>query len=118
MRTLGNVIWLFPCGLITALVWFLLGAVWCLTLVGIPVGLKCFKLATLAIWPFGVTVESNFEEHPVGNALWLCFGGLFFAAFEWIIGIVLCCTLIGIPFAKQCFKLARFSLAPFGATVD
>ena len=118
MKTLGNILWFVPCGLITGLVWFVIGLAWCVTLVGIPVGIKCFKMAGLTFFPFGKTVESNFEEHPFGNALWLVFGGLFFAVFEFIIGVVLCVTIIGIPFAKQNFKIARFSLAPFGATID
>ena len=118
MRTLGNIIWFVPCGLITGLVWLALGLVWCVTLVGIPVGVKCFKMARLTFFPFGKTVESNFEEHPFGNALWLVFGGLIFSVLEFVIGVVLCVTVIGIPFAKQNFKVARYSLAPFGATIE
>ena len=117
MKTLGNILWFLPCGLITGLIWFVLGLVWCVTLVGIPVGIKCFKMAGLTFFPFGKTVECNFEEHPFGNALWLTFGGLLFAVLEFIIGCVLCVTLIGIPFAKQNFKVARYSLSPFGATI-
>ena len=118
MRSFGNFLWFVPCGLITGLIWFVLGIVWCVTLIGIPVGTKCFKMAGLTFFPFKKTVECNFEARPFWNALWLVFGGFFFAAFEFIIGCILCVTLIGIPFAKQNFKIARFALRPFGATID
>ncbi len=118
MRTLGNILWFVPCGLITGLIWFVLGLVWCVTLVGIPVGIKCFKMAGLVFFPFGKTVECNFEEHPFGNALWLVLGGLLTAVIHFIIGLVLCVTLVLIPFAKQNFKIARYALSPFGATIE
>ena len=118
MKTFGNVIWLLLFGLWEAIALFLLGCLFCLTLVGIPLGLKCIKMANLALWPFGKTVEANFEEHPVGNAVWLSFGGLGMAAGCYVAGIILCITLIGIPFAKQYFKLARYAISPFGASFD
>lgn len=118
MRTLGNILWFVPCGLIAGLIWFVLGLVWCVTLVGIPVGIKCFKMAGLNFFPFGKTVETNFEDHPFGNTLFLVFGGLLFAIFEFIIGCVLSVTIIGIPFAKQNFKIAKYALRPFGATIE
>ena len=118
MKTLGNIIWFIFGGFISALLHFISGIVLCLTIIFIPLGLKYLKVAGLAVAPFGKTVESNFEEHPFGNAFWLVFGGLLFAVLEFIIGVVLCVTIIGIPFAKQNFKVARYSLAPFGASVE
>ncbi|MBR7116580.1 MAG: hypothetical protein IKC87_02610 [Clostridia bacterium] len=117
MRTFGNILWL-PFGLIVATISFLLGVVWCCTLIGIPMGLKLVKLAGLAIWPFGKIVETNFEEHRFLNAVWLTLGGILFAAIEFILGCVFAVTIIGIPFAKQWFKICNFTLAPFGGTVD
>ena len=53
----------------------------------------------------------------LGNMLWFIFGG-FISGMGWIIsGILWCITIIGIPFGKQFFKIAKLSLAPFGATV-
>ena len=53
MRTIGNILWFIFGGLLGGLVWFFAGCIWCITIIGIPVGLQCFKFATLAFWPFG-----------------------------------------------------------------
>ncbi|MBR7095167.1 MAG: YccF domain-containing protein [Clostridia bacterium] len=118
MKTLGNIIWFLVVGLVTSISWFLLGIAWCVTLIGIPFGIQAFKFAKLAILPFGKTVSTNFGSHPIMNVLWFILGGFTMVLSFFFSGVVLCITLIGIPFAKQCFKLARLSLAPFGATVD
>ena len=119
MKTLGNIIWVIFGGIIPAILYFLSGIILCVTIIFIPFGIKYFKLAGLAIWPFGKTVEANFEDHPVKNALWLALGG---GIGEWfihsIIGILLCVTIIGIPFAKQNFKIAKYALRPFGAPIE
>ena len=50
----------------------------------------------------------------LGNIIWLVFGG-FFMALEYLVsGFLLCCTIIGIPFGLQHFKLAGLALSPFG----
>lgn len=116
MKTLGNILWCIPCGLVLSLVWFLVGVVLCLTIIGIPFGIQCFKIAGLIRWPFGKVVDTCFEAHPFANAIWAIVGSLL-ALVAYLIGIVLCVTLIGIPFGKQCFKLARLVLLPFGALV-
>ena len=118
MKTLGNIIW-FLFGLITAIVYFVTGIICCVTLILIPIGIKHFKLAKLSLLPFGRIVEANFEEHPVKNALWLSIGGgLGVWFFHSIIGLILCVTIIGIPFGKQNFKIAKYALRPFGATIE
>jgi uncharacterized membrane protein YccF (DUF307 family) len=49
-----------------------------------------------------------------GNIIWLIFGG-FFAALGYLFGgLILCITIIGIPWGLQCFKLASLVLMPFG----
>ena len=118
MRTLGNIIWLIFGGFIGAAIWFLAGIAFCVTLVLIPFGVQCFKLARLTLWPFGKTVDTDASAHPVGNGCWAQFGGFIGAVAYFVVGVVLCITLIGIPFGRQCFKLARLSLDPFGATVS
>ncbi len=53
----------------------------------------------------------------LGNILIFVFGG-FVVFFGYVLGgIVLCLTIIGIPFGIQCFKLAGGVLAPFGREV-
>jgi len=53
----------------------------------------------------------------IGNILWLILGGLVTAALYFIAGLLLCVTIIGIPFGVQLFKFAAFSLMPFGHEV-
>ncbi len=99
--------------------WFFVGVLWCITIVGIPIGRQCFKLAGLAFFPFGKEVTyGGGGGSLIANILWIVFGGLMLAAEAAIMGIVFCITIIGIPFGKQCFKLAKLALMPFGATVS
>ena len=53
----------------------------------------------------------------LGNVIWIIFGGLFTAISWLLLGVLLCITIIGIPFGKQCFKFAGLTLAPFGREV-
>lgn len=56
MSTIGNILWFLFGGLIGGLAWVLAGCLWCITIIGIPVGLQCFKFASLAFFPFGKEV--------------------------------------------------------------
>ena len=53
----------------------------------------------------------------IGNIIWLIFGGLFVAIEYFLSGLILCATIIGIPFGIQCFKIGIFTLMPFGREV-
>lgn len=118
MGCIGNVIWFVFGGFLMGLSWVLTGILWCVTIVGIPIGMQCFKFAGLAFFPFGKEI---YYGGGVGsyllNILWLVFGGLALALESVVIGGLFCLTIIGIPFGLQCFKLARLSLMPFGASV-
>lgn len=118
MNFLGNLIWLIFGGLVGAVSWFLAGCLWCITIIGIPVGLQCFKIAGLSLWPFGKqVVYSNSGMSLIVNIIWLIVSGLPLAIAHFLSGILLCITIIGIPFGKQSFKLAQLALMPFGARV-
>lgn len=56
MSLLGNILWFLMGGLISGLGWVLSGCLWCITIIGIPVGLQCFKFASLSFFPFGKEV--------------------------------------------------------------
>ena len=118
MKTIGNVLWFIFTGLASGIAWFFLGILWCITIIGIPFGKQCFKLARLSVWPFGTTATTHFGKHPIANVIWLIFGGLGLGIGFFFVGLLWCITIIGIPFGKQCFKLARLALTPFGATVQ
>ena len=117
MRTLGNVIWFLLGGLISALVCYLIGAILCVTLIFIPFGVQFFKIGTLVLWPFGREVHTDYDSHPVANIWWSLFGGSSGAIYM-LLGCIICVTIIGIPFGRQCFKIARLCFVPFGATVE
>lgn len=120
MSTLGNILWLIFGGLFSAIGWALAGAILCVTVIGIPFGLQCFKIAGLSLLPFGSDVEiGHFGSGGlIGNILWLIFLG--WELFIIHIGAALVCavTIIGLPFAKQHLKLAMLSLVPFGAKIS
>ena len=41
----------------------------------------------------------------LGNLLWLVLGGLLIAVIYFLVGLLMCITIIGIPFGIQLFKL-------------
>jgi uncharacterized membrane protein YccF (DUF307 family) len=121
VNTIGNLLWLVLSGFWLAVGYAASGAVLCLTIIGIPFGVQAFKLAAFTLWPFG----SKVVDAPGGggllslvfNVIWLVFfgWGLFLAHLA--TGLLLCLTVIGIPFGLQSFKLSVLALWPFGRTV-
>ena len=118
MGCLGNIIWFLFGGIWQGLGWVLAGLLWCITIVGIPIGMQCFKLAGLAFFPFGKdVVYGGGAMSLIANVLWMLLSGIPLAIAAVLNGLALCITIIGIPFGLQCFKLAKLALSPFGATV-
>ena len=118
MGCLGNVIWFLCCGFWQALSWSLIGLLWCVTIVGIPIGKQCFKIASLVCFPFGKEVHyGGGAVSVIANVFWVILSGIPLAIAAAANGIVLCVTIIGIPFGLQCFKFAKLAFAPFGAEV-
>lgn len=54
----------------------------------------------------------------LGNIIWVLFGGLFIALYYFVVGLLLCLTVVGIPFGLQLMKIAGFALWPFGHEVQ
>jgi len=48
------------------------------------------------------------------NVIWLVLAGFWLALAYLLAALLLAITIIGLPFAKQSFKLARYALWPFG----
>ncbi len=118
MKTIGNFIWLICGGLLSALGWCLAGILWTVTIIGIPWGRQCFKFAKLSIAPFGkVVIPGGGAPSLLANLVWLAVSGIPMALDHFGTGILLCLTIVGIPFGRQHFKLAELALFPFGATV-
>ncbi len=119
MKTFGNILWILFGGFISWLLWIISGVIWCVTVIGIPVGLQCFKFASISLDPFGKRiVYGGGAGSFLLNVLWFLLSGIEMAAVNFVIGLLLCITVIGIPFGKQFFKIAKLALAPFGASVE
>ena len=121
MKFLGNIIWVVFGGLGIAPE-YLVGAVGLMiTIIGIPFGLQCLKLGLLALWPFGSRVREKQPQHGClnlfMNVLWFIIGGIWIWLSHMFFGIIFCITIIGIPFGKMHFRLARLALSPFGKEV-
>lgn len=116
-QVLGNILWLIIGGLWFWLSYVLVGVIFCITIIGIPVGLTLFKIANFMIWPFGKDVKINYAKHPVGNVIWAIFFGWEMCLSYIFAAIVLCITIIGIPVGIKLFQLVPLAFFPFGAEV-
>jgi uncharacterized membrane protein YccF (DUF307 family) len=120
VRLLGNLLWLLLAGLWLAIGYVIAGIVNCLTIIGIPFGVASFRLASYTIWPFGRTVVARPTAGALtflGNILWFFLGGVWMALAHLLAGLLLCLTIIGIPFGVACFKMAGLALAPLGKDI-
>lgn len=50
----------------------------------------------------------------LGNVLWFVLGGFFMGLGWWLVGLLACLTIVGIPWGKACFVIGQFSFFPFG----
>jgi uncharacterized membrane protein YccF (DUF307 family) len=119
MKFIGNIIWLLFGGIIAAILWALAGLLLCVTIIGIPFGVQCFKIAGFVLWPFGKEIDLGYSGAGglIFNIIWLIVFGWEFAIAHVVIGAIFCITIIGIPFGLQHFKLAMLGLIPFGARI-
>ena len=120
MKFLGNIVWLILGGMVIAIVYYIVGFLFCLTIIGIPFGFQLFKFGTFSLWPFGTQIIEG--KDSIGctnlfmNILWIILGWWEIALMHLFFGFILCITIIGIPFGMQHFKMAGLSLLPFGKT--
>lgn len=121
MNFFGNIIWLIFGGLIVAFVYLVSSIFLFITIIGIPFGLQTLKLAGLALSPFGKDTQVNDKAQgclsTLMNLIWILIGGIWICLTHVVFGIILGITIIGIPFAKQHFKLATLALTPFGREI-
>ena len=119
MKTLGNILWFLFGGFLLWLEWSIAGLLLCITIIGIPAGKQCFKMAKLSAAPFGK--ELDYTAAGAGsvllNVLWVLIFGWEIAVTAAVNGVLWCITIVGIPFGKQFFKIAALAFAPFGAAV-
>ncbi len=118
MTLLGNIIWLIFGGFISGLGYILGGLTLCLTIIGIPFGIQTIKIGVATMTPFGkanvVSEDSSSLMVMIFNVIWVIFFGWEIALSHLFHGAILAITIIGLPFAKQHFKLIPMALFPFG----
>ncbi len=121
MQLLLNILWIFfGGGLLIWLEYLIGGLLLCLTIVGIPFGVQCFKIAGLALTPFGKDLVEQKGSGGIGfvlNVFWILIAGIWIFLSHVALGVGLAVTIIGIPFALQHLKLAFLALAPFGQRI-
>lgn len=122
MKFIGNLLWIIFGGLLISLYYALIGLLFCITIVGIPFGMQLFKMAGLALTPFGHDVTPGPNDTGclsiLMNIIWIVFGGIEIALMHVGLGIAFCITIIGIPFGTQHFKMALLALMPFGKQIS
>jgi len=122
MSFIGNLIWLVFGGFLTGMGYILGGLLVCLTIVGIPFGMQAIKLGIATMAPFGKDIVATDDAADFGNIvlniLWAVVFGWEIAVAHLVHGLILAITIIGIPFAKQHFKLIPIALAPFGRHIQ
>jgi uncharacterized membrane protein YccF (DUF307 family) len=118
MNIILNIFWLVLGGFLVVIAYLLGGIVLCLTIIGIPFGIQCFKLTGLALAPFGREVRE--KEPPSGalavimNIIWIILPGLELAISHLMMALLFAITIIGLPLAAQHLKMTRLALIPFG----
>ncbi len=120
MKTVLNLLWLVLAGFWMAIAYVIAAVICFVFIVTIPFGIASLRIALFALWPFGRTVVRRADAgvaSAIGNLLWLIFCGWWLALGHLFTGIVLCCTVIGIPLGLACFKLIPISLLPLGRVI-
>ena len=112
-----NLLWIILGGLWLFLLWSLFGILLCISIIGVPFGIQCFKIAKFSFLPYKKKISLNFRKHPIANILWAIIGGWEMAIFHLMFGIANCLTVIGVSKGIQCFKIMKLSFAPFGAVI-
>ncbi|WP_426566111.1 YccF domain-containing protein [Angustibacter sp. McL0619] len=120
MRTIGNILWFFLAGIWLAIGYAVAGVICFILIITIPFGIASFRLAGFVLWPFGRTVvrrPTSGAMSAIGNVIWFVVAGVWIAIEHVVVGLLLCVTIIGIPFGIASFKLAGLALFPLGKMV-
>lgn len=121
MSLVLNILWFIFGGFLISLAYILGGIILCITIIGIPFGIQCFKLSLLGMAPFGREIRET--EPPGGviavimNIIWIILPGLELALIHLFLALFFAITIIGIPFSVQHLKMTRLAILPFGFRV-
>jgi uncharacterized membrane protein YccF (DUF307 family) len=128
MRAIGNFLWFVLGGFAVGALWYLIGIIAFVSVVGIPWGRACFVIGNLSCFPFGreaidreaLTLRRDIGTGifgSVGNIIWFFVAGFWLALLHVAMALAYFVTIVGIPGGFQHLKLAGLSLAPIGKTI-
>ena len=128
MRLIGNFLWFILGGVLMGILWWIMGLICFISIIGIPWAKACFVIGQFTFFPFGKEAISREELHQakdigtsgfgvIGNIIWFLLFGLWLAIAHIINAIACFITIIGIPFGIQHLKLAGIALFPIGQTI-
>jgi uncharacterized membrane protein YccF (DUF307 family) len=129
MTSLINIIWFVFGGFLLGIIWYIVGFVFYITIIGIPIGRVCFEFGKLSMFPFGKEIIRETELkgsnnvsgikkvfHVIINIIWMPIG-IVFTLVYFILGIASFITVIGIPIGIVYVRMGKFLLFPVGARV-
>jgi uncharacterized membrane protein YccF (DUF307 family) len=127
MRAGANFLWFILGGWLIGSIWCLAALVMAVSIIGIPWARACIEIGCMSFAPFGREVVGHAELtgksaggfgflRLLANLIWLPFGFVL-AILHVTHGVIAFCTIIGIPFGIQDFKLAGIALFPVGKRV-
>ena len=117
---MGNILWLVLAGWWLALGYVIAGIISFILIITIPFGIASFRLASFVVWPFGRTTVFRRDAGVwslIGNIIWLVVVGWELALAHLLAGLLLCITIIGIPFGIACWKMVPLALFPLGQEI-
>ncbi|MDJ0710770.1 MAG: YccF domain-containing protein [Woeseiaceae bacterium] len=118
MSLVGNLVFFVFGGFLIFFGYVLGGILLCITIIGIPFGLMCFRLAGGVLAPFGrEVVDTKPPGGPVAlimNIIWIILPGLELAIMHLVLALFFAITIVGLPIAAQHVKLVPLALLPFG----
>ena len=128
MRLIGNFLWFILGGVLMGILWWIMGLICFISIIGIPWAKACFVIGQFTFFPFGKEAIRREELHlakdigtsgfgVIGNIIWFLLFGLWLAIAHIASAIFCFITIIGIPFGIQHLKLAAIALFPIGQTI-
>ena len=86
-----NILWFIFGGFEIGLIWCIAGCFLCISIIGIPMGMECFKIGCFAMCPFGKDITPSQDQgscwNCVCNCIWIILCGLIICIMEGICGI-------------------------------
>lgn len=120
MTTILNVIWLVFSGFWLFIGYLVSAAIMFVLILTIPWGIASARIGVYALWPFGKTVVDKPTAgigSLLGNVIWVILAGWWIALAHIMSGLLLCITIIGIPFGIANFKMVPVALLPLGKVI-